>query len=59
MISRNACMHVFHVIFFFVMTHDGKFSLGEHPVFSKGEKRGTEGNRSAVCGLGYGKFCLS
>ena len=44
---------------FFVMTHDGKFSLGEHPVFSKGEKRGTEGNRSAVRGLGYGKFCLS
>ena len=30
-------MHVFHVIFF-ARTHDGKFSLGEHPVFSKEEK---------------------
>ena len=58
MISRNTCMHVFHVIFF-AMTHDGKFSLGEHPVFSKGEKRGTVGNTSAVRGLGYGKFGLS
>ena len=58
MISRNTCMHVFHVIFF-ALTHDGKFSLGEHPVFSKEEKGGTEGNTSAVRGLGYGKFGLS